>query len=80
MADRRAAEGLPDYPGARNSRRITFEYAMLKGVNDSDADARELVRILKPIHAKVEPDPFNPCPARPTSAARTTVSTASPRS
>src|SRR5260370_17462849 len=38
------------YPGAKNSRRITFEYAMLKGVNDSDADARELRRILTPIH------------------------------
>jgi 23S rRNA (adenine2503-C2)-methyltransferase len=50
------------YPGARNSRRITFEYAMLKGVNDSDADARELVRLLKPIHAKVNLIPFNPWP------------------
>ena len=54
-----------DYPGARNSRRITFEYAMLKGVNDSDADARELVRILEPIHAKVNLIPFNPWPGAP---------------
>jgi 23S rRNA (adenine2503-C2)-methyltransferase len=54
-----------DYPGARNSRRITFEYAMLKGVNDSDADARELVKILKPIHAKVNLIPFNPWPGAP---------------
>jgi 23S rRNA (adenine2503-C2)-methyltransferase len=54
-----------DYPGARNSRRITFEYAMLKGVNDSDADARELVRILTPIHAKVNLIPFNPWPGAP---------------
>ena len=53
------------YPGARNSRRITFEYAMLKGVNDSDADARELVRILKPVHAKVNLIPFNPWPGAP---------------
>jgi 23S rRNA (adenine2503-C2)-methyltransferase len=53
------------YPGARNSRRITFEYAMLKGVNDSDADARELVRILTPIHAKVNLIPFNPWPGAP---------------
>jgi len=53
------------YPGARNSRRITFEYAMLKGVNDSDADARELVRILKPIPAKVNLIPFNPWPGAP---------------
>ena len=53
------------YPRARNSRRITFEYAMLKGVNDSDADARELVRLLKPIHAKVNLIPFNPWPGAP---------------
>jgi len=53
------------YPGAKNSRRITFEYAMLKGVNDSDADARELVRILKPIHAKVNLIPFNPWEGAP---------------
>jgi 23S rRNA (adenine2503-C2)-methyltransferase len=53
------------YPGARNSRRITFEYAMLKAVNDSDADARELVRILTPIHAKVNLIPFNPWPGAP---------------
>ena len=53
------------YPGAKNSRRITFEYAMLKGVNDSDTDARELVRILKPIHAKVNLIPFNPWPGAP---------------
>jgi 23S rRNA (adenine2503-C2)-methyltransferase len=53
------------YPGAKNSRRITFEYAMLKGVNDSDADARELVRILKPVHAKVNLIPFNPWPGAP---------------
>ena len=53
------------YPGARNSRRITFEYAMLKGINDSDADARELVRLLVPIHAKVNLIPFNPWPGAP---------------
>jgi 23S rRNA (adenine2503-C2)-methyltransferase len=53
------------YPGAKNSRRITFEYAMLKGVNDSDADARELVRLLAPIHAKVNLIPFNPWPGAP---------------
>jgi len=53
------------YPGAKNSRRITFEYAMLKSVNDSDADARELVRLLKPIHAKVNLIPFNPWPGAP---------------
>jgi 23S rRNA (adenine2503-C2)-methyltransferase len=53
------------YPGAKNSRRITFEYVMLKGVNDSDADARELVRLLKPVHAKVNLIPFNPWPGAP---------------
>jgi 23S rRNA (adenine2503-C2)-methyltransferase len=53
------------YPGAKNSRRITFEYAMLRGVNDSDADARELVRLLTPIHAKVNLIPFNPWPGAP---------------
>lgn len=51
-----------DYPGLNNARRITFEYVMLKGVNDSDADARELVRLLKDIPAKVNLIPFNPWP------------------
>jgi 23S rRNA (adenine2503-C2)-methyltransferase len=50
------------YPGASNARRITFEYVMLKGVNDSDADARELVRLLKGIPAKINLIPFNPWP------------------
>jgi len=54
-----------EFPSARNSRRITFEYVMLKGINDSDADARELVRLLKPIHAKVNLIPFNPWPGAP---------------
>ena len=49
-----------EYPAANNARRITFEYVMLKGVNDSDADARELVRLLGGIHAKVNLIPFNP--------------------
>jgi 23S rRNA (adenine2503-C2)-methyltransferase len=53
------------YPGARNSRRITFEYVMLKGINDSDADARELVRLLTPLHAKVNLIPFNAWPDAP---------------
>ncbi|QQS11398.1 MAG: 23S rRNA (adenine(2503)-C(2))-methyltransferase RlmN [Rhodospirillales bacterium] len=53
------------FPSARNSRRITFEYVMLKGVNDSDADARELVRLLTPIHAKVNLIPFNGWPGAP---------------
>ncbi len=51
-----------DYPGVHNARRITFEYVMLKDVNDSDADARELVRLLADIPAKVNLIPFNPWP------------------
>ena len=51
-----------DYPGASNARRITFEYVMLKGVNDSQAEARELVRLLKGIPAKINLIPFNPWP------------------
>ena len=52
------------YPGASNSRRITFEYVMLDGINDSDDDARELVRLLKQykLPAKVNLIPFNPWP------------------
>jgi 23S rRNA (adenine2503-C2)-methyltransferase len=52
------------YPKASNSRRITFEYVMLDGVNDSDDDARELVRLLKhyKLPAKVNLIPFNPWP------------------
>ena len=51
-----------NYPGLNNARRITFEYVMLKGVNDTDADARELVRLLKGIPAKINLIPFNPWP------------------
>ncbi len=51
-----------DYPGVSNSRRITFEYAMLKGVNDSIEDAKALVRLLKGIPAKINLIPFNPWP------------------
>ncbi|MGE0221780.1 MAG: 23S rRNA (adenine(2503)-C(2))-methyltransferase RlmN [Acetobacteraceae bacterium] len=50
------------YPGASNSRRITFEYIMLKGVNDSEAEARELVRLIAGLPAKVNLIPFNPWP------------------
>ena len=55
-------EACRAYPGASNARRITFEYVMLKGVNDADADARELVRLLKGIPAKINLIPFNPWP------------------
>jgi 23S rRNA (adenine2503-C2)-methyltransferase len=51
-----------DYPGLSNARRITFEYVMLKDINDSDADARELVRLLSGIPAKINLIPFNPWP------------------
>ncbi len=50
------------YPGATNARRITFEYVMLRGVNDSEAEARELVRLIAGIPAKVNLIPFNPWP------------------
>ena len=50
------------YPGASNARRITFEYIMLRGVNDSEAEARELVRLIAGIPAKVNLIPFNPWP------------------
>ena len=50
------------YPGASNARRITFEYVMLRGVNDSPADARALVRLIAGIPAKVNLIPFNPWP------------------
>jgi 23S rRNA (adenine2503-C2)-methyltransferase len=51
-----------DYPGASNARRITFEYVMLKGVNDSPAEAKALVRLLKGLPAKINLIPFNPWP------------------
>ncbi len=50
------------YPGASNARRITFEYIMLRGVNDSEAEARELVRLIAGIPAKVNLIPFNSWP------------------
>jgi 23S rRNA (adenine2503-C2)-methyltransferase len=57
-------QACADYPGASNSRRITFEYVMLKDKNDSDEDARELVRLIKryKLPAKVNLIPFNPWP------------------
>ncbi len=54
-----------EYAPLANSRRITFEYVMLRGINDSDAEARELVRMLKGIPAKVNLIPFNPWPGAP---------------
>ncbi len=53
------------YPGLSNAKRITFEYVMLKDVNDSVADAKELVRLLAKIPAKINLIPFNPWPGAP---------------
>ena len=55
-------EACRNYPGSSNARRITFEYVMLKGVNDTVADAKRLVQLLKGIPAKVNLIPFNPWP------------------
>ena len=55
-------EACRNYPGLSNARRITFEYVMLKGVNDSLADARALVGLIKGIPAKINLIPFNPWP------------------
>jgi 23S rRNA (adenine2503-C2)-methyltransferase len=54
-----------DYPGLSNARRITFEYVMLKGINDSPADARALVKLLEGVPAKINLIPFNPWPGAP---------------
>ena len=54
-----------DYPGASNSRRITFEYIMLKGINDSMADAKRLLKLIKGLPAKFNLIPFNPWPGVP---------------
>ena len=56
---------LRAYPKASNSERITFEYVMLKGVNDSDADARRLVKLIQGIPAKINLIPFNEWPGAP---------------
>jgi 23S rRNA (adenine2503-C2)-methyltransferase len=54
-----------DYPTLNNARRITFEYVMLKDVNDSPAEARALVKLIEGIPAKVNLIPFNPWPGAP---------------
>lgn len=55
-------EACKNYPGVNNARRITFEYVMLKGVNDSVEDARALVKLIEDIPAKINLIPFNPWP------------------
>jgi 23S rRNA (adenine2503-C2)-methyltransferase len=59
---RELLDACRNYPGLSNARRITFEYVMLKGVNDSLSEARALVRLLKNIPAKINLIPFNPWP------------------
>ncbi|MFZ5618647.1 MAG: 23S rRNA (adenine(2503)-C(2))-methyltransferase RlmN [Pseudomonadota bacterium] len=58
-------EACRNYPGVSNVRKITFEYVMLKDVNDTDAEARALVKMLKDIPAKINLIPFNPWPGAP---------------
>ncbi|WP_296426793.1 23S rRNA (adenine(2503)-C(2))-methyltransferase RlmN [Yoonia sp.] len=58
-------EALRNYPKVSNSERITFEYVMLEGVNDSDADARRLVKLIEGIPAKINLIPFNEWPGAP---------------
>ena len=57
--------GVRAYPGLSNARRVTFEYVMLKGINDSPAEARALVQLIAGIPAKVNLIPFNPWPGSP---------------
>ena len=59
---RELLDACRNYPGLSNARRITFEYVMLKGINDSLSDARALVRLIKGIPAKINLIPFNPWP------------------
>ena len=62
---RELLDACRNYPSSSNARRITFEYVMLKGVNDSPAEARALVNLLAGIPAKVNLIPFNPWPGAP---------------
>jgi 23S rRNA (adenine2503-C2)-methyltransferase len=55
-------DAIRQYPDLSNSKRVTFEYVMLKGVNDSLAEARDLVRLMKHVPAKINLIPFNPWP------------------
>jgi 23S rRNA (adenine2503-C2)-methyltransferase len=57
--------GIRAFPGLSNTKRVTFEYVMLKGVNDSPAEAKALVQLLKGIPAKINLIPFNPWPGSP---------------
>ena len=68
------------YPGISNARRVTFEYVMLKGVNDSPAEARALVQLMQGMPAKINLIPFNPWPAAPMSVPTGRPSRSSPPS
>jgi 23S rRNA (adenine2503-C2)-methyltransferase len=57
--------GIRAYPGLSNARRVTFEYVMLKGINDSPAEARALINLIKGLPAKINLIPFNPWPGSP---------------
>jgi 23S rRNA (adenine2503-C2)-methyltransferase len=57
--------GIKAYPGLSNARRVTFEYVMLKGVNDSPAEAKALVKLIEGVPAKINLIPFNPWPGSP---------------
>ncbi len=57
--------GIRGYPGLSNARRVTFEYVMLRGINDTPSEARALVRLLAGIPAKINLIPFNPWPGSP---------------
>ena len=58
-------DGVRAYPGLSNARRVTFEYVMLKGVNDSPAEARALCKLIEGVPAKINLIPFNPWPGSP---------------
>jgi len=58
-------DAIRAYPGLSNARRVTFEYVMLKGINDSPADAKALVQLVRGIPAKINLIPFNPWPGSP---------------
>ena len=62
---RELMDACRNYPGLSNARRITFEYVMLKGINDTPADARALVKLLEGVPAKINLIPFNEWPGAP---------------
>ena len=77
---RELLDACRNYPGLSNARRITFEYVMLKGINDSLVDAKALVRLLKGIPAKINLIPFNPWPGTHTNAPTGSRSRSFPKS